>query len=308
MTGSFSGLGKPRKVARKKPHLSTPSEPPAAPDRAPTGRVARLIWGYLRGIFPRTEQPKTIARQIRERPPTVRKEIVRLEESGHVINVDQTGWYRAWADPSLLSFAERPEPCVHGLQLECVVPLSGGLGVPRGGRQAKLAGYEARGWAVDDSNDQAVRVFWPMGRRLEMRASGTGSLQINIGATRAPVTFADWPEFVAEVRGLCLAYGIDLDAPTSRLVNVEFNADWRQFFLAGLKRMKVSSVSTAWGQIYQKHRDALRLELRVSPKELTFNEAAASLIFLLEYRPALPKTPEPVVAAPSSKFHDPSVM
>lgn len=285
MTRSVFSASAPPIEAKKAPLQGRGGNAVVGAPRTPGGRVGRLIWNYLRGIFPREELPKSIAVAIREKPATVRKELRRLEESGHVVLVAAGGWYRAWADPALWTMTEKPEPSCHGLQFTTLAPPGGGLGVPRGATQAKLSGATARGWAADESNDTASRREWVMGRPVTLQAYGTGTVIVNVSASRDPVKFADWSEFAAELRGLCRAFGIDLDSPSSRLVNVEFNADWRTYFLGGMKRMKLSSVSRAWGQIYQKHRDALRLELRVSPKELKFTEAAQALVALTEYQP-----------------------
>jgi hypothetical protein len=306
LTGPIFARRKPLKAATKLPLSAGPGSPPPATGASlplPTGRLGRAIVSFLRGVFPRTEQPKTIARQIKEKHASVRREIGRLEERGFVVNVDETGWYRAWADPRLLAFAERPEPSVHGLQILAAVPLSYPSGVPRGLRQARLQGHEADGWHGDENggNGQAVRHFWIEGRRVEFRASETGRLQISVHATDNPIRFEDWDKFVSELRGLAQGLGVDLRAPTTVLSNVEFNADWRQFFLSGVKRMKLAHVSTAWGQIYQKNRDALRMELRVAPQGLKFEEAAAALIFLTEYRvPMVPEVPAPSAPDPFS--------
>lgn len=287
MTGHLFSGGKPPKAARQSPLQVGASATP----RAPTGRVAKLIDSYLRGIFPRPETPKLIAMQIREKHATVRKEIFRMEEAGQVINVQSTGWYRAWADPSLLALAEKPEPCLHGLQIETVAPLSG-WGPPRGALQATLRGDGE--WAPVKSNDSAQRTEWVGGRRVTFQAYGTGTALVSVNASAKPVTFEEWPEFYGELKGLSKGVGLDLEVPTSRCVGVEFNVDWRAFFLSGVTRMKVAHFAKAWGQIYQKHRTALRMELRVAPTELTIEEAARAISILAQGAP-------PVRVAPATE-------
>lgn len=275
MTGHIFSRGKPQKAARSTP-LPVGSETP--PPAEPTGKVARLILAYLKGIFPRPETPKLVSSAIREKHATVRKEMFRMEALGQVINVNGTGWYRSWADPVLLKLAEKPEPCLHALQIEAVAPLSGGLPLPRGALQATLRADGA--WTPQQADKSAVRSEWIGGRKVTFQAFTTGTVLVSVSATDKPVTFAEWPAFYGELKGLAKGVGLDIENPMTRLANIEFNVDWRAFFLSGVKRMKVTSFARAWGQVYQKHRDALRMELRVAPTEMTMEEAARVILTL----------------------------
>jgi hypothetical protein len=292
LTGQIFSGGKPQKAARSMPLQGGSASPPPEP----TGRVARLIAAYLKGILPRPETPKLIALAISEKQGTVRKEIHRMEERGQVINVRGTGWYRLWLDPGVLALAEKPEPCVHAIQMTTVAPLSGGLPVPRGALQAVL--NAGAGWAPNKADKSAVRTEWVRGRAVTLQSFTTGTVLISVSATSAPISYAEWAEFWSELKGFARAFNMDLASPVTHLTCIEFNVDWRAYFLSGVKRMKVSTFSRAWGQIYQKHRDALRIELRVAPTEMTAGEGARIIAELAgsfaRAPPMLPPSPDPL--------------
>lgn len=287
----FSGK-KPPKAAREKPLV---------PDTPKTGTIASQVWNFLRAEanFARSFTPKALAAALRLRESTLRKELLRMEARGQVENVEASGWYRAWLDPGLLALREKPEPCIHALQMKLIGAAGGGLGVPRGGRQAVLSGATERGWAHDESNDQATfSDTLPGSRRVMLQASSTGVVLVNVRASDNPIRFAEWPEFYGYLKGWAHGKQLDLDAPTSMLVNVEFNADWKSYFLEGMKRMKLQAVGRAWGQIYQKHQSALRMELRVAPAEMTMREAAGAIVAMVHYNavPALGQGSAPATA------------
>lgn len=251
------------------------------------------MWAHLRRIFPRAEQPKLIALAIREKHGTVRKEMSRLEASGHVVNVDRTGWYRAWADADILHRAEQVEPAIHALQFTAPLPLGRGLPPPRGALQARLRGDER--WGVSEEDKAAFLRERISGRSLEVRAFQTGTLLFSVSATDVPIRGGEWPEFYGELRGFARGLGVDLDSPFALLVNVEFNVDWSSFFMSGVKRLKVTQFSRTWAQIYQKHRDTLRMEIRVAPRDVSVSEAARAMMILAHGSrvAAVPEIPPP---------------
>lgn len=236
------------------------------------GTVAWKVIHFLRKEIPRTFQPKTIAREIREDPGTVRKALQRMmgRNQSQVVRVDR-GWYRAFIDGEGARRMERPAPMLHAIQIR----------VRTGGAVSRNGGLPPRGGGWFGENKQTFEDAVWRGRKVTFQFSNsTRVLLVSVQASNDPLAPREFESLRTWLEGRLDGMGYVL-TDRAELVTLEMNQDYHKLSLRDAKSLKLGKFRNAWAQIYEKAKDTVRRELRIHP-ELELGEAVEMLRVLQE--------------------------
>jgi hypothetical protein len=235
----------------------------------PEKGAARKIALFLRGIYPRTDTPKAIAKATGLSWGGVRKELHRMRARQQV-ETGTHGLYRAWTSVDLLPKVEAPEMMMHGLQIVAKLPPNGGRALPG----AIQTTFGAMGYERTEGAKSLLKREFIHDRKVHFDIHpATATVVISVSASSAPLRTTDLDAFFAKLSGYCSAIGVELDSPNTRVARVELNADYKQFEVSGLTDVSLKAFQNAWAHLYQKHADLMRIELQVVPTSLSLAEA-----------------------------------
>lgn len=253
------------------------------------GTVARQIVVFLnnspRDIF----TPAQIARELKHSTSTVSKEISRLRDrrdsqgNPYLVPVGSGGW-RAFIDLEKLVDIEQSQVCVHAIQASMRVPLRDPLPLTAPGGA----------WKHDESNGQHRLTDWWGSHRLTVTLSPGGMCQVSLAASDTALTPEGFDLFLQWLDGWMTAQRIPFRVEMATMDNLELNRDGMRMSIADCRRFKMQQWRNAWAQVYQKDRDRLRAEIRLTKGRdyaLRMDEAASVVDRLVRRPESIALTP-----------------